>query len=162
MKHWNGQMLSFREKSLWASLLATVIIASFYADNVYHALIAVGTISAGETARLILRVVAAFIIIEVVLHIALAMDDQRGAGDKEDERERSYRLAGTNAGYWVLAIGVISCIVQQVINHYTPMESSSAFIRYALAPIELKLLTIFWIAETVRFITELYLYRTQS
>ncbi|MBD3584609.1 hypothetical protein HHX48_02530 [Salinimonas sp. HHU 13199] len=155
-------MFSFREKSLWVSLLVTVIIASIYADNIYHALIAGDAVRPQESAALILRVVVSFIIIEVVLHLALAMDNQRGAGEKEDERERGYRLVGTNAAYWVLAIGVISCIVQQVINHYTPMESSSAFIRYALAPIELKLLTIFWIAEMVRFTTELYLYRAQS
>ena len=155
-------MLSFREKSLWVSLLATVIIASIYADNIYDALIGGESVSAQASASLILRVVIAFIIIEVILHIALAMDDQRGAAGQEDERERGYRLAGTNAAYWVLSIGVISCVVQQVINHYTQMESSSAFIQYALAPMELKLLTIFWLSEMFRFITELYLYRTRS
>lgn len=155
-------MISFREKSLWVSLLVSVVIAFIYGDNVYDFMLAGPSVDAQHVAMLIIRVVIAFVILEILLHVVLAMDDQEGAGMGEDERERNYRLRANNFGYWVLSIGVISCILQQMANSTFNTDVENVYVKFALAPIELKLVVIFWLSEVTRFATELYLFRKES
>ena len=69
-------MISFREKSLWVSLLISAVIASIYGDNVYALLFVLPNSSLGDTTSLITQIVIAFIILEVAIHIALAMSQQ--------------------------------------------------------------------------------------
>ena len=154
--------MSFREKSLWVSLLISVVIASIYGDNVYQFMFAGKDVDAQNVAGLIIRVVIAFVILEIILHSVLAMKDQEGADLPEDERERNYRLRANNAGYWVLSIGVISCILQQMANSTFNTYFANPHVSFALAPIELKLVAIFWLSEMTRFATELYYYRKEG
>lgn len=153
-------MIAFREKSLWVSLLVTLVIAAIYGDNIYYFLTAGQESDSQAVTALITRVVIAFIILETVLHIALAMDEQEGANSPEDERERNYRLLANNAGYWVLSIGVIGCVVQQMAKSYIDLPASNSTL--IASPIELKLIVIFWVSEAVRFSTEIYYYRKES
>lgn len=155
-------MISFREKSLWVSLLISLVIASVYGDNILAFLAAGEAVSGQDISGLIFRVVIAFIVLEVVLHIALAMKEQEGSGLPEDERERNYRLLANNVGYWVLSIGVIACISQQMINSSFGFAVQNEYTNLALAPFELKLVVIFWLSEVARFATELYYYRQES
>ncbi|MFC3093881.1 hypothetical protein DRW07_10400 [Alteromonas sediminis] len=153
-------MIAFREKSLWVSLLITVVIATIYGDNIYYFLKAGQSADPQAVAALITRVVIAFIVLEVVLHIALAMGEQENANLPEDERERNYRLLANNIGYWVLSIGVIGCVLQQMANSY--IEAQASYPAFLSSPIELKLVVVFWVSEAVRFATEIYYYRKES
>lgn len=155
-------MLSFREKSLWVSLLISAVIASIYGDNVYHFLFTASDATGQDAVALINRLVIAFIVLEVVLHVALAMDDQEGSGLPEDEREKLFRLKANEAGYWVLSIGVISCILHQMALSTFTMQDDSHYGRFILAPIELKLIVVFWLSEITRFASELYFYRKEA
>ena len=153
-------MIAFREKSLWVSLLITLVIAAIYGDNIYHFLRAGQEPDSQAVADLITRVAIAFIVLEIVLHIALAMDEQEGANSPEDERELHYRLRANNIGYWVLSIGVIGCVLQQMANSY--IDTQASYPHFLSSPIELKLVVVFWLSEAVRFATEIYYYRKES
>lgn len=155
-------MISFREKSLWVSLLVSAVIASIYGDNLYTLLFLQPNSSLDDTTSLIMRITIAFIVLEVALHIALAMNQQEDANAPEDERERNHRLAANNVGYWVLAVGIVSCVIQQMINSNIDFDVQNNYANYALAPIELKLVLIFWLSEVARFGTEIYYYRKES
>ena len=155
-------MISFREKSLWVSLLVSAVIVSIYGDNVYALLFVLPNSSLGDTTSLITQIVIAFIILEVAIHIALAMSQQEDADAPEDERERNHRLTANNAGYWVLAVGVVGCVIQQMINSNIDFDAQNSYTNYALAPIELKLVLIFWLSEVTRFGTEIYYCRKES
>jgi len=155
-------MISFREKSLWVSLLVSVVIASIYGENIYALMFLQPNTSLDDTASLITQIVIAFVILEVVMHIVLAMSQQEDANTAEDERERNHRLTANNAGYWVLSIGIVSCVIQQMINSNIDFDAQNIYTNYALAPIELKLVLIFWLSEVTRFGTELYYYRKES
>ncbi|MBQ4830673.1 hypothetical protein R1T43_04945 [Alteromonas sp. CI.11.F.A3] len=155
-------MISFREKSLWVSLLVSAVIASIYGDSVYALIFLQPNISPSDTTALIVRITIAFIILEVALHIALAMSQQEDANTPEDERERFHRLTANNAGYWVLSVGIVSCVIQHMINSNIDFEAQNNYTNYALAPIELKLVLIFWLSEVTRFGTEIYYCRKES
>ena len=155
-------MISFREKSLWVSLLVSAVIASIYGDSVYALMFLQPNTSLDDTTALIVRITIAFIILEVALHIALAMSQQEDADSPEDERERNHRLTANNAGYWVLSVGIVSCVIQQMINNYIDFDVQNSYSSYALAPIELKLVLIFWLSEVTRFGTEIYYFRKES
>ena len=64
-------MISFREKSLWVSLLVSAVIASIYGDSVYALLFVLPNSSLGDTTSLITQIVIAFIILEVAIHLSL-------------------------------------------------------------------------------------------
>lgn len=155
-------MLSFREKSLWVSILISLIIASIYGDNVFAVLFGGVALDAKDVSALISQVVIAFIVLEIILHIALSMGDQEGADAKEDERERNYRLVANNSGYWVLSIGLIMCAMQQMAVSHFEFAQNQGYENFIVAPIELKLVTVFWLSEVVRFAHEVYLYRKED
>ena len=155
-------MISFREKSLWVSLLVTAIIAGVFGNQAIGLILAGPSAPPQEIATLMIKVVIAFVILEVGLHVALSMDDQEGAGQKEDEREQILRLKANNLGYWVLSAGVVSCVIQQMINNNTGFEVQDQLANIANAHIELKLIIVFWLSELTRFATEIYFFRKDS
>lgn len=155
-------MISFREKSLWVSLLVTTVVAGIYGDTVVNLLFAGQDALVSEITSLMLRVVFVFVVLEIVLHAALSMKDQEGADQQEDEREQLFRLKANNVGYWVLSIGVVSCIIQQMLNANIGFEAQSAIANLSQARLELKMIVVFWLSEFIRFATELFYFRKNS
>ncbi|GGW74613.1 hypothetical protein [Alteromonas halophila] len=150
---------SYREKSVWVSLLATLIVAGYFYNDVIRFLAPDGQAEAASVAMLLLQVAGAMTVIEIVLHALLAMKNQEGANDAEDEREKQYRLKANELGYWVLSVGVVACVIQQLIVQQLIDIDPNAYEGYLQGPIELKLIVIFWLSEVVRFVTQLYFYR---
>ena len=150
---------SYREKSLWVSLLATLIVAWYFWDSVISLLGPGMDTAPSLVAKLLLQVGIFMAVIEIVLHSLLAMKNQEDAGEAEDERERQYRLKANELGYWVLSVGVIGCVVQQLISQQLINIDEQAFGAFLRGPIELKLVIVFWISEVVRFATQLFFYR---
>ena len=152
-------MIAFREKSLWVSLFITVIVAMAFSSDILHLLSLGADAPASNIVSILLKATVFFVVLEIVLHILLAMDEQIGAGEREDEREKQFRLAANHLGYWVLSIGVIACIIQQLINSNVEVISSGQIPNFIQAPLELKLIIIFWLSEICRFSAELYHFR---
>ncbi len=155
--------LSYREKSLWVSLLVSLIITSYFGNKIVALFSEGATANPGAVSALLLKIIIASVIVEVVLHTLLAMSEQDGANEPEDEREKLFRLQANEWGYWFLAVGVITCIVHELINKQLTASadtlSHSAYQQFGFAPLELKLVAIFWISEIIRFSAQLYFYR---
>ena len=155
--------LSYREKSLWVSLLAIVVVALYFGNSVWAHLTAGDAADTGAVTAVLLKTVVAVIVIEVILHILLAMDSQEGVDEPEDERERQLRYKANEIGYWLLSIGVIGCVVQQLIHQQLlsmgEVPESDAYVLLSMGSIELKLVVVFWISEIVRFASHIYYYR---
>ena len=97
--------LSFREKSLWASLIAILVVFSpYFAINFSHLL--TGDPEISDTFVAIGTFVAAvlfLVVIMVVLHILIALSTRY---EDEDERDRFIELTATRNAHWVLSVGV--------------------------------------------------------
>ncbi|NMH60054.1 hypothetical protein [Alteromonas ponticola] len=155
--------LSYREKTVWVSLLVSLILASYFGSQL-QALFSVGpAVDATAVSALLLKIVIAFIVVEVVMHALLAMEEQEGADEPEDEREATFRFRANEWGYWCLSIGVIICIINELMNKQlaegAAISDNPFFQSFGLAPLELKLVIVFWLSEIVRFSAHLYYYR---
>jgi amino acid transporter len=91
--------MTFREKSLWVSLVATLVIYAHYFVRVLQ----LGDGDAGRIAGLFIGTVIAMIVVSVVANAALAI---HRTPERSDERDRSYALTATRISYYVLMTGV--------------------------------------------------------
>lgn len=155
--------LSYREKSLWVSLLAMVIVGSYFSASVVHFLTVFGA-DQSDLPRLLFKIVVAVIVIEVVLNVLLAMESQEGANEPEDEREKLFRYKSNEVGYWILSIGIVGCIVQEFITQQLlamggDFSEQDRYAALMTSSIALKLVVVFWISEFARFAVNVYYYR---
>ncbi|MCW8090918.1 hypothetical protein [Alteromonas sp. ASW11-130] len=153
--------LSYREKSLWLSLLVELILASYFGRQMLALLNTGAAVDPTAMAALLLKIVISFVIVEAVLHSLLAMKNQEGAGEPEDERENAFRLKANEIGYWFLSVGLIVCIVHELVNKQLAESAitHSVYQSFSFAPLELKLVVVFWLSEVLRFSSQLYFYR---
>ncbi len=93
--------MAFQEKSTWAQLIGIVAVFGFYFQRVIGA----GPTRA-EAIVLFVGAVVAIIVIQIVLHIAIAITSPRTAGE-EDERDALIALKATRVSSFVLAVGVL-------------------------------------------------------
>ena len=151
--------ISYKEKTLWVSLLSILIVAWLYADAAWGMVLSGADATA--FAGILLRAVIALIVIEIVLNGVLAMDEQKGVDDKEDERDVMFKYKANEWGYWVLAAGVITCLVHYIVSNLwaTNVDASNTIL---LAPIPIKLVFVFVLSEVARFATQIYYYRVGS
>jgi hypothetical protein len=91
--------LSFREKSLWISLLSTVAVYVYY----FWRALAVGDRDPARAGMLFAMVVVLLIAVQVVGHVALAVHRRP---EREDERDRRIATLAARNGYYVLMTGV--------------------------------------------------------
>ena len=99
--------MSFREKSAWISLVLLLVLGGIYFWN--FALI-LARRPAFSDVELFFGVVAALVIAEVVLHMAIAVRSPEEARTPKDERERLIDLKATRAAFYVLMIGAFASI----------------------------------------------------
>lgn len=88
--------LTFREKSLWISLLVTIALFSYYFWRAFS----IGSAGPGRVGLLFVEVVILAIIIQIVCHIAVAIYKRP---ERADERDRRIAQAATRNSYYVLA-----------------------------------------------------------
>lgn len=152
--------MSFKEKSIWISLISTLLIFGDYFLNI----ISLGSLSA-EAAKaaaleLSLRSLFLIIIVEIIFQGMLAASNRKAAELGADERDKLFEYKGNNVGYTVLVIGVFITLGRIVFMEINPelIEQSNL--------LELPLLTAhillfsFIFSEIVRFSTQLYYYRS--
>jgi hypothetical protein len=90
---------TFREKSLWVSLLATLVIYAHYFIRVLQ----LGDRDPGRVAGLFIGTVIAMIVVQVVVSAALAIHRKP---ERVDERDRQFSLVAGRISYYVLMTGV--------------------------------------------------------
>jgi hypothetical protein len=151
--------MSFREKSIWISLIATLLIFGDYFLN----LISLGGLpaDAAKTAALGLSLRALFliIIVEIIFQGMLAVTNRKAAELGADERDKLFEYKGNNFGYTVLVIGVFITLGRIVFLEINPEfieQSNGLTIPLLTAHI---LLFSFILSEVVRFSAQLYYYR---
>jgi hypothetical protein len=98
--------MSFREKSAWISaVLLTLFLAVFFWP------ILGGHLRGAQPMHHFFVAVATFVVLEVVLHAAIAIRSPRDARAPKDERERLIALKASRIAYYVLIVGTLSSIV---------------------------------------------------
>jgi hypothetical protein len=152
--------MSFREKSIWISLISTLLIFGDYFLNV----IALGNLSqevAKTTAlELSVRAFVLIIIVEIIFQTMLAVSNRKAAKLGSDERDKLFEYKGNNVGYTVLVIGVLMSLGRMVSLEISPefIEQFKVLnVPFLTAHI---LLFSFILSEVVRFSAQLYYYRS--
>jgi hypothetical protein len=134
--------MSFREKSAWVSLLLILAIFGPYFWLVGRALSGATHVHGGTQFALI----GVFVILEVVLHIAIAVQSPRAARAPKDEREDLIDLRATRGAFYVLLGGALFSIftLHFPINVWT----LSQFVLFSVV-----------VAELVKFARQIVLFR---
>jgi hypothetical protein len=152
--------MSFREKSIWISLIFTLLIFGDYFLNI----IALGNLpeQVAKTAALELsiRAFVLIIIVEIIFQSMLAVSNRKAAKLGADERDKLYEYKGNNFGHTVLVIGVLMTLGRMVSLEISPefIEQFKVLdIPFLTAHI---LLFSFILSEVVRFSAQLYYYRS--
>jgi uncharacterized membrane protein len=100
--------MSFREKSAWISFVSIALVSGIYFGKVAQRLIT-GR-GHGVAASVFLGLVAALIVLEAGLHIAIAIQSPREARTPKDERERLIDMKATRIAFPVLLVCVFAAI----------------------------------------------------
>jgi uncharacterized membrane protein len=156
--------MSFKEKSTWASLLATLLIFGNYTISVFS--MDSSVLNPDEMIEVALdnlsSAIFSIIIVEIIFQALIAAGSRNKIEIEGDERDSLIMLISNNSGYWVLSIGVIMTIGQLILPHvfgieFSPEEHTSIpmFAMHLL-------LFSFILAEIVRFSHQIYLYRKDS
>lgn len=136
--------MSFREKSAWITLLSLLVAFTPFFYFSYQAL--TGQLGHRHATTLAFTLIAAFVVLEIVLHTVAALLAPAEARTPRDERERLIAARATNVAYPVLLVGVL---MSAAVIHLT----TSAWVMQQAV-----LLTIV-VAEVVKFGTQIVLFR---
>lgn len=132
----------FRAKSAGVSLVATLLIGSYYGVNALALLPSDQAVPAGAL-PLALTATILFVVVETVLHIVLFIGAGRIA--KLSERDTAVGLAARRNAYVTLTVGVFAALAAMFAG-FTPFEMGSV------------LLLGFLLAEAVRFGSQVVYY----
>ena len=100
--------MSFREKSAWVSLICIAVVFGIYFSTVVHLLPPWWGV--GNSFHLFLRLVGALVFLEIILHVAIAIQSPREARSPKDEREQLIDLRATRVSFRVLLVGTFVAI----------------------------------------------------
>ncbi len=107
--------MSFREKSIGASLLITLVVWGFYFQRVYQHW-QQGALDIANIGGLLLGAVILTIILEVVTQSVIAAHGAVGTGEgtgapRQDERDRAIVYRANYYGSYVLGAGVVMAVI---------------------------------------------------
>ena len=141
--------MSYKEKSLLASLGATLLVFGWYFYQVFSN--QMFNIGYEFTFNDIFKPIILFVVLEIIIQSFLV------GKNKEDERDALIELTSYRNSYWVLSVGVWFLLIQLLYvgsgDWYDIWENSSmVFISHLL-------LLFVVLAEVTSFITQLYHYR---
>ena len=92
--------MSFREKSVWISFLIMLVLFSVWVWNLGRGI--TGQAERADVVRLSIILLIFAVVLEVVLHVGLAIWSPREARTPRDERERLIELYATRIAFRVL------------------------------------------------------------
>ncbi|WP_158768515.1 hypothetical protein [Paraglaciecola sp. L1A13] len=151
--------MSFKEKSIWVSLVTTVFIFSYY----FISLQSLADLPVNETKQiageLLLKAIIMMIIVEIIFHIIIAIFNPDDAQQKADERDKLYQLKANSIGYSFLILGVMISLGHILLNEFlAPTDTSEVIQVFPLLTAHI-LLFSFIISELARFTSQLFFYR---
>jgi hypothetical protein len=98
--------LTFKEKSYWASLLILSVVWVNYFMRVKPAMFD-GSITRAESIGLFMGALITLIILQIVVHVLLAVINPRTADQSSDERDKTIISKAGNIAGWVLSTCVV-------------------------------------------------------
>jgi len=102
--------MSFREKSVWISLLSMLAIYGYYFWSVAPSG-APGKAGAVHSVPLLIATIGVLVAVQVLLHAVVALHRPDEARAPRDEREKLIALKATRIAFYGLASGVVlACI----------------------------------------------------
>jgi hypothetical protein len=105
--------MSFREKSAWITLITLIVLALFYITHLPPAWM-LDPPPSGWMFHVLAVGVIAFVVIEIVAHVIVAIRAPRDAQAPRDERERLIALKATSIAayvYAVLSLGSVFTVI---------------------------------------------------
>lgn len=156
--------MSFKEKSTWLSLLATLLIFGNYAVSVFT--MDSSVLNPDEMIEVAMRnlssAVLFIIVVEIIFQTLIVAGSRNKIEMEGDERDRLISLTSNNSGYWVLSIGVMITLGQLILPNVIGIQLSLEE-RTNIPMFEMHLLLFsFILAEIVRFSHQIYLYRKDA
>lgn len=100
--------MSFREKSAWISFVTILAVFIPFFWNSYRQY--QGAVSGRDAVSTAFMLLAAFVVLEILLHVALAIRAPKEARSPRDERERLIDLRATRVGFYVLLVGALASV----------------------------------------------------
>ena len=134
--------MSFREKSAWISLVLILLVFGPYFWLVGQSLVGRTHVHGGTQFALILL----FVVLEIVVHIAVAIQSPRDAEAPTDEREDLIDLRATRMAFYVLFGGALMSIF--TLHFPVNVWTLSQFVLFSIV-----------IAELVKFASQIVFYR---
>lgn len=146
--------LSYREKSLWASLLAVVGIGGYYFFEVVRDASAGVHVTGGELMGRGIGTIVLLVIVQVAFQVALALLTRE---DPPDERDRLIEARAVLAAYSLLTVGAYTAICHVLVNgKFYPLVNNAWFGPYMTVHV----IFLFAIAsEALKMAMQLYYYR---
>ena len=100
--------ISFREKSLWISLVSTLLFFGYYFVKAFNAIFQSKDFRP-ELIGLFIKIMILFIVVQIISHIIISVYSKTAreeAQEGEDERDRLIKLRGIRNSHYVLSVGV--------------------------------------------------------
>ncbi len=137
--------ISFQEKSIWISLIVTLLIFGYY--FIQSVIVLKNPLSdSSELIGLFIGTIILTVIIQVVLQIILAITNKKEAVQGKDERDNLIKLKAFRISYFILVIGVW-------VTGMSMLILASPFIMANV------IMFFFILSEVAGFVTQLFYYR---
>ena len=105
--------LSFREKSIWISLVSTALFYGYYFLRAFNEIFYIKNYSPGLIFLFIIITIL-IIVVQIISHIIISVFSKTAreeARERDDERDRLIKAKGITNSYYVLSAGVwITCM----------------------------------------------------
>lgn len=138
--------MSFEEKSTWASLVIILIVFAGYFSQVFEGMTA-GSLDKADITGLFFGAIITVIVMEIILHITIAVFNVKDADQSRDERDRLFSMKAGNISGWVLGFGVLIIAAQTFMKDLDALWVANL------------LLFIVFVSQIVSYSLKLYYYR---
>jgi hypothetical protein len=158
-----GRDMSFKEKSIFGTLLLVLWVAAAYFTKVV-AMLTAGDVDFVALGKLAVGLIVFFIVVEIVLHAVIAAGSSKEVPEIEDERDRLIELKGERVGGLLLGIGV-AFTIGHIAVHGVFGDRTSSYPEIARffdnSPFVTANLLLFWltVSEVGKYVSQLLYYR---
>jgi TRAP-type C4-dicarboxylate transport system permease large subunit len=108
--------MTFEEKSTWVSLGILLFVFTGYFSQVFEGLVT-DTLNKTEIAGLFIGAVVTIVVLQIALHIVIAIFNVRDTDQPKDERDKLFAMKAGNISGLVLGIGVLIIAAQTILSN---------------------------------------------
>jgi hypothetical protein len=98
--------MTFEEKSTWVSLGILLFVFSGYFSQVFEGLVT-DTLNKSEASGLFIGAAVTIVVLQIALHIVIAIFNVRDADQPKDERDKLFAMKAGNISGLILGVGVL-------------------------------------------------------